>query len=44
MIAVTRWIPDDAVKLLAVAGEVKLSHADRPLTPTRRSAKPPVRS
>src|SRR5437763_2315220 len=33
MIAVTRWIPDDAVKLLAEAGEVKLSHADRPLTP-----------
>jgi lactate dehydrogenase-like 2-hydroxyacid dehydrogenase len=33
MIAVTRWIPDEAVKVLAEAGEVKLSPADRPLTP-----------
>lgn len=32
-IAVTRWIPDDALKVLAEAGEVKLSPADRPLTP-----------
>jgi lactate dehydrogenase-like 2-hydroxyacid dehydrogenase len=32
-IAVTRWIPDDAVKLLAEAGAVELSTADRPLTP-----------
>ncbi|MEU4246587.1 D-glycerate dehydrogenase [Amycolatopsis sp. NPDC026612] len=32
-IAVTRWIPDDAVKLLAEAGEVVVSPADRPLTP-----------
>ena len=32
-IAVTRWIPDEAVKVLAEAGEVKLSDADRPLTP-----------
>ncbi len=32
-IAVTRWIPDDAVKLLAEAGEVEVSPADRPLTP-----------
>ncbi|OXM63591.1 2-hydroxyacid dehydrogenase [Amycolatopsis vastitatis] len=31
-IAVTRWIPDDAVKLLAEAGEVAVSPADRPLT------------
>ncbi|MBE1497731.1 lactate dehydrogenase-like 2-hydroxyacid dehydrogenase [Amycolatopsis lexingtonensis] len=32
-IAVTRWIPDDAVKLLAEAGDVVVSPADRPLTP-----------
>lgn len=32
-IAVTRWIPDDAVKLLAEAGDVSVSPADRPLTP-----------
>ncbi|UOX85473.1 D-glycerate dehydrogenase [Amycolatopsis sp. FBCC-B4732] len=32
-IVVTRWIPDDAVKLLAEAGEVVVSPADRPLTP-----------
>ncbi len=32
-IAVTRWIPDDAVQVLATVGEVKLSQADRPLTP-----------
>ncbi|WP_410659705.1 2-hydroxyacid dehydrogenase [Amycolatopsis sp. lyj-112] len=32
-IAVTRWIPDDALKVLAEVGEVKLSPADRPLTP-----------
>ncbi|WP_181774846.1 2-hydroxyacid dehydrogenase [Amycolatopsis pittospori] len=32
-IAVTRWIPDEAVKVLAEVGEVKLSRADRPLTP-----------
>ncbi len=32
-IAVTRWIPDEAVKVLAEAGEVKLSRADRPLAP-----------
>ncbi|WIY02569.1 D-glycerate dehydrogenase [Amycolatopsis mongoliensis] len=32
-IAVTRWIPDDAVKLLAQAGEVAVSELDRPLTP-----------
>ncbi len=31
-IAVTRWIPDEAVKLLAEAGEVTVSPADRPLT------------
>jgi glyoxylate reductase len=31
-IAVTRWIPDDAVKLLAEAGDVAVSPADRPLT------------
>jgi glyoxylate reductase len=31
-IAVTRWIPDEAVKLLAEAGEVVVSPADRPLT------------
>ncbi|RSN33469.1 D-glycerate dehydrogenase [Amycolatopsis sp. WAC 01416] len=31
-IAVTRWIPDEALKALAEAGEVKLSRADRPLT------------
>ncbi|WP_414940933.1 2-hydroxyacid dehydrogenase [Amycolatopsis sp. cmx-11-51] len=31
--AVTRWIPDEALKVLAEAGEVKLSRADRPLTP-----------
>jgi lactate dehydrogenase-like 2-hydroxyacid dehydrogenase len=33
-IAVTRWIPDDAVKLLAEAGDVEVSPADRPLTPS----------
>jgi lactate dehydrogenase-like 2-hydroxyacid dehydrogenase len=32
-IAVTRWIPEDAAKILADAGEVKLSAADRPLEP-----------
>ena len=32
-IAVTRWIPDDAVKVLAEAGDVVVSPADRPLTP-----------
>ncbi|WP_328607333.1 D-glycerate dehydrogenase [Amycolatopsis sp. NBC_00345] len=32
-IAVTRWIPDEALKVLAEAGDVKLSDADRPLTP-----------
>jgi glyoxylate reductase len=32
-IAVTRWIPDDAVKVLAEAGDVAVSPADRPLTP-----------
>ncbi|MBB5851898.1 2-hydroxyacid dehydrogenase [Amycolatopsis umgeniensis] len=32
-IAVTRWIPDEALKVLAEAGEVKLSRAERPLTP-----------
>ncbi|EME58407.1 2-hydroxyacid dehydrogenase [Amycolatopsis decaplanina] len=32
-IAVTRWVPDEALKVLAEAGEVKLSRADRPLTP-----------
>ncbi|WP_439377716.1 2-hydroxyacid dehydrogenase [Amycolatopsis lexingtonensis] len=32
-IAVTRWIPDDAVKLLAEAGDVVVSPADRPLAP-----------
>jgi glyoxylate reductase len=31
-IVVTRWIPDEAVKLLAEAGEVAVSPADRPLT------------
>jgi len=31
-IAVTRWIPDDAVKVLAEAGDVVVSPADRPLT------------
>ncbi|KFU76592.1 Lactate dehydrogenase [Amycolatopsis lurida] len=31
-IAVTRWIPDEALKVLADSGEVKLSRADRPLT------------
>lgn len=31
-IAVTRWIPDEPLKVLAEAGEVKLSRADRPLT------------
>jgi len=31
-IAVTRWIPDEAVKLLAEAGEVAVSPANRPLT------------
>ncbi|QRP44431.1 D-glycerate dehydrogenase [Amycolatopsis sp. FDAARGOS 1241] len=33
LIAVTRWIPDDAVKVLADAGEVRVSELDRPLTP-----------
>ncbi|WP_326569241.1 D-glycerate dehydrogenase [Amycolatopsis rhabdoformis] len=33
IIAVTRWIPDDAVKVLAEAGEVRMSDLDRPLTP-----------
>ncbi|MGW4484170.1 2-hydroxyacid dehydrogenase [Amycolatopsis sp. NPDC004368] len=33
IIAVTRWIPDDAVQVLAEAGEVKVSDLDRPLTP-----------
>ncbi|WP_290059684.1 2-hydroxyacid dehydrogenase [Amycolatopsis solani] len=32
-IAVTRWIPDDAVKVLAEAGDVVVSPADRPLAP-----------
>ncbi|WP_394359311.1 2-hydroxyacid dehydrogenase [Amycolatopsis sp. SB7-3] len=32
-IAVTRWIPDEALKVLTETGEVKLSRADRPLTP-----------
>jgi glyoxylate reductase len=32
-IAVTRWIPDEALKVLAEAGDVKMSDADRPLTP-----------
>jgi lactate dehydrogenase-like 2-hydroxyacid dehydrogenase len=32
-IAVTRWIPDEALKVLADLGEVKLSRAERPLTP-----------
>ncbi|WP_370971750.1 2-hydroxyacid dehydrogenase [Amycolatopsis sp. cg9] len=32
-IAVTRWIPDDAVKVLAEAGDVAVSPAGRPLTP-----------
>lgn len=32
-IVVTRWIPDDAVKVLAEAGEVAVSPADRPLSP-----------
>ncbi|WP_328614349.1 D-glycerate dehydrogenase [Amycolatopsis sp. NBC_00355] len=31
-IAVTRWIPDEAVKVLAEAGDVTVSPADRPLT------------
>ncbi|RSM44016.1 D-glycerate dehydrogenase [Amycolatopsis balhimycina DSM 5908] len=31
-IVVTRWIPDDAVKLLAEVGDVEVSPADRPLT------------
>lgn len=31
-IVVTRWIPDDAVKLLAEVGDVEVSSADRPLT------------
>ncbi|MFE0025341.1 2-hydroxyacid dehydrogenase [Amycolatopsis sp. NPDC059021] len=30
--AVTRWIPDEAVKILAEAGEVRVSSADRPLS------------
>ncbi|MFI5609340.1 2-hydroxyacid dehydrogenase [Amycolatopsis sp. NPDC051903] len=33
LIVVTRWIPDDAVKVLAEAGEVRVSELDRPLTP-----------
>jgi lactate dehydrogenase-like 2-hydroxyacid dehydrogenase len=32
-IAVTRWIPDDAVKVLAEVGDVVVSPTDRPLTP-----------
>jgi lactate dehydrogenase-like 2-hydroxyacid dehydrogenase len=32
-IVVTRWIPDEAVKLLAEAGDVTVSPADRPLAP-----------
>ncbi|UOZ10860.1 D-glycerate dehydrogenase [Amycolatopsis sp. WQ 127309] len=32
-IVVTRWIPDDAVAVLAQAGEVVVSPADRPLSP-----------
>ncbi|WET77840.1 D-glycerate dehydrogenase [Amycolatopsis sp. QT-25] len=32
-IVVTRWIPDEALKVLDETGEVKLSRADRPLTP-----------
>ena len=32
-IVVTRWIPDEAVKVLAEAGEVAVSTADRPLSP-----------
>ncbi|WP_328443340.1 2-hydroxyacid dehydrogenase [Amycolatopsis sp. NBC_00438] len=31
-IVVTRWIPDDAVKVLAEAGDVTVSPAERPLT------------
>ncbi|WP_406642326.1 2-hydroxyacid dehydrogenase [Amycolatopsis sp. WGS_07] len=32
-IAVTRWIPDEAVQVLGEAGEVEISREDRPLTP-----------
>ncbi|WP_326947070.1 D-glycerate dehydrogenase [Amycolatopsis sp. NBC_01307] len=32
-IVVTRWIPDDAVAVLAEAGEVVVSPVDRPLSP-----------
>ncbi|GAA3584128.1 D-glycerate dehydrogenase [Amycolatopsis ultiminotia] len=32
-IAVTRWIPDEAVEVLRSLGEVEVSRADRPLTP-----------
>jgi lactate dehydrogenase-like 2-hydroxyacid dehydrogenase len=32
-IAVTRWIPDEAVRLLGEAGEVEVSRQDRPLAP-----------
>ncbi|MBB4685392.1 2-hydroxyacid dehydrogenase [Amycolatopsis jiangsuensis] len=32
-IAVTRWIPDEAVRVLESVGEVAVSPADRPLTP-----------
>ncbi|MBB1158840.1 2-hydroxyacid dehydrogenase [Amycolatopsis dendrobii] len=32
-IAVTRWIPDEAVQVLGEAGEVEISPQDRPLTP-----------
>ncbi len=32
-IVVTRWIPDDAVKVLAEVGDVAVSPADRPLSP-----------
>ncbi|GAB3384919.1 2-hydroxyacid dehydrogenase [Amycolatopsis echigonensis] len=32
-IAVTRWIPDEAVQVLGEAGEVEISPEDRPLTP-----------
>ncbi|WP_410624177.1 2-hydroxyacid dehydrogenase [Amycolatopsis sp. cmx-8-4] len=32
-IVVTRWIPNDAVAVLAEAGEVAVSPADRPLSP-----------
>ncbi|HWD07183.1 MAG TPA: D-glycerate dehydrogenase [Amycolatopsis sp.] len=33
LIAVARWIPDEAVKVLSDAGEVRMSGLDRPLTP-----------